>query len=291
MSALPAIDPGSLLPGLAVRTTTVDGLVVRSAGHGPTLLLLHGGTGSWTHWVRNMAALAAHCHIVVPDLPGMGESRDAGDDDDLDAYGARLLAALDAGLIPPGELFGVAGFSFGALVAAWLAARLPERVTGACLLGPGGFPPGTSERPPLLRVPPGASSAEEDAVHRRNLELLMVHSPERIDALTVAMQRRNHSLSRYRVRRVGYTDSLSPSLRRARCPVLCILGALDPLPRPDTAARAAYLESIAPGVRCDVVPDASHWVGYEQPEATNALMLAFFNARGARNTASDYRGS
>jgi 2-hydroxy-6-oxonona-2,4-dienedioate hydrolase len=39
------------------------------------LVLLHGGSGSWTHWVRNLDALVAAGHqLWVPDLPGFGDS-------------------------------------------------------------------------------------------------------------------------------------------------------------------------------------------------------------------------
>ena len=279
---LPPIEPGALLPQLDVRTVHAAGVVARVAGQGRPLLLLHGGTGSWTHWLRNMEALAQRFRIVVPDLPGMGESLDVPLDLGLDGYAEHVLAAVQGGLLPPDEPFMVAGFSFGGLVAAWLAARLPERVEAVCLLGPGGFPAGASLRPPLQAVPSSASEQDKDAAHRRNLELLMIGEPGRIDALTVAMQRRNHRLSRFKSRRLGYVDTLAPSLRAVRCPVLCILGERDPLPQPDAASRAAYLESTSPRLSCRIVPDASHWVAYEQPDAVNRLMIDFFAGRGAR---------
>src|SRR6059058_5768790 len=43
-------------------------------GHGEPLVLLHGGTGSWLHWVRNVDALAHDFRVLAPDLPGSGES-------------------------------------------------------------------------------------------------------------------------------------------------------------------------------------------------------------------------
>lgn len=285
---LPPITPEALLPGLAVRTWTSAGVIARAAGSGPTLLLLHGGTGSWTHWVRNMEALARHFRIVVPDLPGMGESLDVPLDADLDGYGEYLMAAVEGGLVPPGEPFFIAGFSYGAVMTAWLAARLPERAAAIALLGPGGFPPGTWARPALKAVPPGANDAQANAVHRRNLELMMIGEPGRIDELTVAMQRRNHALTRFKSRFLGYRDTLGPSLRATRCPVLAILGENDPLPQPDAAARAAYLEANAPHLVCRILPDASHWVAFEQPAQVNRLLIEFFAARGRRDVAGSF---
>src|SRR5262249_18899096 len=43
-------------------------------GAGPPVVLLHGGSGSWTHWARNIMPLARHFTVWVPDLPGFGDS-------------------------------------------------------------------------------------------------------------------------------------------------------------------------------------------------------------------------
>jgi pimeloyl-ACP methyl ester carboxylesterase len=281
--ALPDITPQGLFPALQFETVSVAGVVARCVGRGPTLLLLHGGTGSWTHWVRNIETLSQHFRLVLPDLPGMGESLDVPDDADLDAYGEYLLAGVVGGLVPVGEPFRVAGFSYGGVMTAWLAARLPERVAGICLLAPGGFPPGSWSRPPLRPVPAGASDAEANAVHRRNLEMMMVGEPTRIDDLIVAMQRRNHALTRFRSRFLGYRDTLGPSLRQTHCPVLAILPEKDPLPQPDAASRAAYLEATAPHIACRIVPGASHWVAFEAPDEVNRLKSEFLGARGRRD--------
>ena len=45
----------------------------------PILLLFHGGSGSWIHWIRNVRPLAEHFTIYAADLPGLGDS-DASDD-------------------------------------------------------------------------------------------------------------------------------------------------------------------------------------------------------------------
>ena len=54
------------------RTTPCgDGEVVwRLFGAGPPLVLIHGGSGSWNHWIRNIPELARHHRLLLPDLPG-----------------------------------------------------------------------------------------------------------------------------------------------------------------------------------------------------------------------------
>lgn len=270
-----AIRPEEFFPSLAIETVVVAGVKALRVGAGPTLLLLHGGTGSWTHWVRNIEPLARHCTVVVPDLPGMGESLDVPADADLDGYGSYLEAAVRGGLVPAGEPFAVAGFSWGGVMAAWLAARLAGQVFAAALLAPGGFPPGSWHRPPLRPVAPGASDEEADAIHRTNLGMMMISEPARIDALAVRMQRENHAMTRFKSRFLGYRDTLGPSLARLRCPVLALLPERDPLPLPDTAARMEYLRRMAPHIECRIVPDAGHWVAYEAPEPVNRLLPEF----------------
>ncbi|MGV3569586.1 MAG: alpha/beta fold hydrolase [Ramlibacter sp.] len=270
-----AIRPEEFFPTLATEAVVIAGVEALCAGAGPTLLLLHGGTGSWTHWVRNIEPLARHCTVVVPDLPGMGESLDVPADADLDAYGSYLEAAVRGGLVPAGEPFAVAGFSWGGVMAAWLAARLAGQVFAAALLAPGGFPPGSWHRPPLRPVPPGASDEEADAIHRTNLGMMMISEPARIDALAVRMQRNNHATTRFKSRFLGYRDTLGPSLARLRCPVLALLPGRDPLLLPDTAARGEYLRRMAPHIQCRIVPDAGHWVAYEAAEPVNRLLLEF----------------
>ena len=272
---MPAIIPEAFFPSLGIETVAIAGVKALRVGSGPTLLLLHGGTGSWTHWVRNIEPLARHFSLVVPDLPGMGESLDVPADADLDGYGGYLQAAVTGGLVPSGAPFAVAGFSWGGVMTAWLAARLPGQVFAAGLLAPGGFPPGAWHRPSLRPVPPGSSDDEADAIHRANLEMMMIWDPARVDPLAVAMQRRNHAMTRFKSRFLGYRDTLGPSLARVRCPVLAILPERDPLPQPDTAARAEYLRRTAPHIECRIVPDASHWVAYEAPEPVNRLLLEF----------------
>jgi pimeloyl-ACP methyl ester carboxylesterase len=73
------------------RTTPIgaNDVVWRVWGQGPPLVLLHGGTGSWMHWVRNIEALAHDFTLLVPDLPGSGESAIPRPPISADSIGAR----------------------------------------------------------------------------------------------------------------------------------------------------------------------------------------------------------
>ncbi|MDB5843914.1 MAG: hydrolase-like protein, partial [Polaromonas sp.] len=50
-------------------------MVWRCWGEGAPVVLLHGGSGSWTHWIRNIPTLVACSRQVwAPDLPGFADS-------------------------------------------------------------------------------------------------------------------------------------------------------------------------------------------------------------------------
>src|SRR5687767_11366838 len=68
---------------------------VHEAGGGPPLILLHGGIEcGGAYWAPVIAALAARHRVVVPDLPGLGESEPFSPDlRRVDEWFAALVAA------------------------------------------------------------------------------------------------------------------------------------------------------------------------------------------------------
>ena len=98
------------------------------------LVLLHGGSGSWTHWVRNIDALVAAGHqLWVPDLPGFGDSAAPASGGDADALVAPLHEGLRALLgSAPCDLV---GFSFGGMTAGLLLAAHPGLAQRLVLVG------------------------------------------------------------------------------------------------------------------------------------------------------------
>ena len=86
---------------------------------GPTLLLLHGLTGSSPSWMR-LAPLLRGYRLTIPDLLGFGRSPKPDSAYDLDAH-CGALAALVAATQPAA----VVGHSMGAIVAMGLLQRHP----------------------------------------------------------------------------------------------------------------------------------------------------------------------
>ncbi|MBN8494391.1 MAG: hypothetical protein J0M00_23485 [Burkholderiales bacterium] len=73
-------------------------------------------SSAWTHWLRNIDALVtAGCQVLVPDMPGFGDS--AAPPDGHDAY--VLPGWLQQGLhvLPGSQPAACVDFFFGGLVA------------------------------------------------------------------------------------------------------------------------------------------------------------------------------
>ncbi len=132
----------------AVIPCEAGAMVWRIWGEGPPLVLLHGASGSWTHWIRNVLPLAARFRVLVPDMPGYGDSDAPREPHTADGLADLVTSAVDT-LLPPPNSFGLAGFSFGGIIAGVVAARLTRRVRTLVLLGTGGLALGRTPTRPL----------------------------------------------------------------------------------------------------------------------------------------------
>ena len=249
-----------------------DGRIVwRRWGAGRPVVLLHGGSGSWNHWVRNIAALVASGREVwIPDLPGFGDSVAIGGD--ADALPGPLEAGLKALLgDAPVDLV---GFSFGTMVATFIAADHPERARRLVLLGAPALEV-HSPQPLLLRPWTHLSPGPElDAATRENLSILMLAQPDSADDLAFALHAANLARDRMKQRRLAKTDIMLRTLPRVRCPVYGIWGEQDVLYR-GVQDRIAPALSTAPDFRTLVlVPEAGHWVQFERAEAFDRALAA-----------------
>ncbi|HVB67466.1 MAG TPA: alpha/beta fold hydrolase [Acetobacteraceae bacterium] len=273
--ASPSEPPDAILARLetsALRTTSACGagrMVWRTWGAGPPLVLLHGGSGSWRHWVRNIDAFARDRRVIAPDLPGLGESDLPPHPDDARAM-ARILADGLAGLVGAGERYDLAGFSFGGVMAGCLAAQEGARVRSLTIVGSGGL--GTPRAAVELVKVRRLVGEERVAAHRTNLARLMIADPARIDALALAIQDWNTRHSRLKTPQISRGTWLADALPAVRCPVAGIWGSRDAPSLPDISARERALRVLRPELRFRLIDGAGHWVAYEQAAAFNATL-------------------
>jgi len=245
-------------------------MVWRVWGSGPPLILLHGGYGSWTHWIRNVLVLARRFTVIAPDLPGLGESSTPPEPHTAEGLAAIIVEGLDIVLSKDAAPH-IAGFSFGGVLGGHVAAQLGDRLRALTLVGSNGL--GLVRQPTALqRVPAGVSAEEALAVHRHNLGALMIADPAKIDELAVYIQSQNAPRGRVRSRRFSRADTLARALPLVKARLDGIWGARDATAYPHLDERARVLRSFQPGARFEVIAGAGHWVQYEAAERFNPLL-------------------
>jgi pimeloyl-ACP methyl ester carboxylesterase len=247
----------------------VGSLVWRAWGKGRPLVLLHGGSGSWRHWLRNISVFAVDRMVICPDLPGLGDSDMPPDPASPEGFGALLRDGLDH-VLPQAEGYDLVGFSFGALCAGHLAALDPDRCRSLTIVGAGalGFVRSTTD---LVKVR-HLEGAERDAANRHNLAELMFADASRIDEVALAMQDLHTRRARFRSRGWANSDSLKQAILRSRAPLGAIYGDQDAIARPHVPLRLDLVREMRAGARTELIPGAGHWVAYEAADAFNAAL-------------------
>jgi pimeloyl-ACP methyl ester carboxylesterase len=262
---------------------------------GPPLLLLHGVTRCWQSFLPLVPALATRWQVWGLDFRGHGRSSPQPEGRYLVAdYLEDADAALDA--MPAGPVV-VLGHSLGAMVAAALAARRPERVRAVVLEDP---PMHTMGRriaeTPWLDFSRGlrdlASSDDGTPALARRLADLRLTDP-RTGAQTRLGDTRDAASLRFTAHGLQWLDpdvltpivesrwldgyDIDATFRRVRCPVLLVQadptagGALTD----EDARHLASLPGDVAQVRLDGV---GHLVHGSYPQRLANLMHSFLEA-------------
>ena len=107
---------------IASRTVTIESVKLHylTAGHGPTLILLHGYTQTSRMWRPIIPLLAEKFTVIAPDLPGIGDSAIPKDGIDMKTAAIRLHSLAKSLQI---EKARVVGHDIGLMVAYAYAAQ------------------------------------------------------------------------------------------------------------------------------------------------------------------------
>jgi pimeloyl-ACP methyl ester carboxylesterase len=148
-----AYDPHALVRAEFVRQRIVAGLshhTLEAGGHrwvvadsedapadAPMLVMIHGFTGSKENWYPVARELRGRYRIVIPDLPGWGESERKPEADYGFVAQAERVAAFIR-VVSPGRPVVLLGHSMGGGIAALVAARHPDLVSRVGLLDAAG---------------------------------------------------------------------------------------------------------------------------------------------------------
>ncbi len=245
------------------------------------LVLVHGGHGNWLHWSRNIDVLMQDRQVLVPDLPGFGESDDLPEGTAEDAVIARLADALMtslASLLGGKPEIDIAAFSLGAIVSAQTAVRRGG-VRRLALLG---CPASETPRRPKAKMTRWRhlDDAAQNAALRHNLLTHMMYADSNVDALAFRAYADGIKATRLSTRGAAHSVPLKDVLRPYTAPVMFLYGEHDVICTPALAKTA--LQNAAIQRECHVLAGGGHWVQHERADLVNDALTRWFSV--ARST-------
>jgi len=283
-----AIEPFPASFHTETVATNGTSLHVRTGGHGPAVVMLHGFGDTGDMWAPAAAVLVRDHTVVVPDLRGMGLSAHP------DAGYTKKNQALDiAGLMDALNIRNadLVTHDIGNMVGYALVAQFPSRIVrwvaiDAPLPGIGNWD--TIKQQPLLWHFNFRGPDEERLVAGRERIYLdrfydeLSADPRKIDEAT-----RRHYAALYALPHAMHDafeqfgafnqDAIDNQALLARggkltVPVLA-LGA----EKSFGAGEAKELQFVAANVTMGIVPNSGHWIMDENPKATTAMIADFLS--------------
>jgi pimeloyl-ACP methyl ester carboxylesterase len=235
--------------GVRPVSATVGAYRWHRVGAGPPLVLVHGLAGSWRWWRPLLPALAAEFTLHLVDLPGFGRLprvRAFALEDAL-AWLEGWFAAADI------DAADLVGHSLGALLAARLAARHPERVRRLVLVAPAGVHDG------------GALAVTQQ------LARVVLASRPRFFALLVRDAARSGPVTIATAAFELLASDLRVDVASVTAPTLVVVGRSDPLVPP---AHGAQLAAALPHAIVREL-DAGHVPMADRPDELTRELLDF----------------
>jgi pimeloyl-ACP methyl ester carboxylesterase len=245
--------------GTIMRQMRVGGFRIQSehAGTGPSVVLLHGLSGSHRWWRFTTPVLSRRYSVHVPELVGFGGSRRPARQPDMKELGGVMAEWVRAMELEEVDLV---GHSMGGQTAIHMVAGggvAPRRLV---LVSASGLP-----RPLTLREGAQFVAGILPPRHWGAPTFVPTIAADALRAGPLALLRATRHL---------LTDDVGPLLARIACPTLLIWGELDPLV-PVQSGRA--MAERIPGARFVVMRDAAHNPMCDRPVDFNRLLLDFLD--------------
>ncbi|MFL6698605.1 MAG: alpha/beta fold hydrolase [Vitreoscilla sp.] len=272
----------------AAREIPANGttLHVRSGGHGPAVVLLHGYGETGDMWIPLATELVKDHQVIVPDLRGLGLSAKPPGGFDKKNQAADVTAVMDALGVAKAD---VVAHDIGNMVAFQVAAQAPQRVRKLVLIDapvPGVGPWDEVLKNPLLwHFRFGGPDMERLVAGRERIYLDRFWNEFSANPAHFTEAARQHYAALYALPGAMHSgfaqfaafdqDAVDNGAFLARggrlkMPVLAVGGQKSFGPMMATVMRAA-----ADDVTEAQVPDSGHWIMEENPGATTRIVTDF----------------
>lgn len=247
------------------RTTLVEG------GAGAPMVLLHGQGGSVLAWVTILPRLLQRHRVIVPDLPGLGETVIT----DMEIGSPTVVSWLDKLIAKTCDVApAIVGLSLGGTIAAHFAVQRSDACRIVVLADSGSlgqFRPDPRVLPALVRVSIRPT--------QRNIERLFRYTSADLDAfkgqfdgaewqdfLGYGMERNAsaavRSANRQMLRRLGTKQIPDDQLRSIESPVALVWGRDDRIMKVEIAEEASRKF----GWPIHVIDNCGHASSWDQPD-------------------------
>ena len=272
---------------IASKTAVVDGLKLHylTAGHGPTVILLHGYTQTSRMWRPIIPLLAEKFTVIAPDLPGIGDSDIPKDGLDMKNAAIRIHALAKSLHV---EKARVVGHDIGLMVAYAYAAMYPSEVEKLVVMD--AFLPGVEGWEPYFNSPdfwhfrfhgptPEALVAGREKIYFAYFWNDLAADKTRSVPLA-DRQAYVAAYSRPGRMRAGWAyfaawpqtanDFAELAKTKLTMPVLSIAGE-----KASAATLNAQMKLVATDVTVVVLKDTGHWLMEERPKETTEALMNF----------------
>ncbi len=251
-------DPAAMPQADASGLAHVNGLDLYYEIHGtsgPWIIFLHGGEGSALAWDNQVPVFAAHNRVLLIESRGHGRSGWDGQPITYEAMASDTVGVMDALGIDKAD---IVGWSDGGIIGLIMGINDPTRVNKIVADGANTDPDGVDGA--IFDTVPYNIPSDRDEVIYKSLS----PTPDRWDAF-------NDAVNKMWETEPHITDQLSMITAQ----VLVMAGDHDLI----LPAHTQMIADSIPGAKLAIIPDAAHFIVWQQPDAFNAAVKDFLGVQ------------
>lgn len=273
------------------HTIVIDGSAVNYWECNPdadkTLVLVHGFRGTH-HGLLKIAEDLPDYHLIIPDLPGFGDSEALPHEHSIASY-AEWLRAFRAQVDPAPASY-IVGHSFGSIVTSHYAATHPSEVSKLVLINPIGSPALESEQRLFTQIAilyywlgrklPASAARAWIAMKpaTKAMSVLMRQTKDKQTRRYIDEQHYTH-FSRFanptqlaQAFRASVTSDVSQVAEQLAMPTLLIIGEKDPI---TSVGKQRALHAKITTAELVQIPEVGHLTHYETPRDVASAIREF----------------
>jgi len=273
-----SMDKARKEAGLTVKSVNIQDfkIVYSEGGKGDTIILLHGFSANKDHWNNFAKNLTPRYHVIIPDLPGFGDSsKKPGADYSIGSQVERVRKFAEALKL---EKFHIAGNSMGGNISGTFSATYPGMVKSLTLIDASGVKtPVQSDRMKLSEKGINPLVVKDVKDFDRALEFNFANPPKIPSLVKKYLAKKavqDSTMNGEISTQLAKTDyfALEKKLDKIKAPTMIIWGDLDRMVH--VSSVDIFLKNIK-GSKSYIVKGSGHLPMLEKPKETADVYLNF----------------